>query len=149
MNKSLEKFKEDAINFLELGFIGVNQADEDASTKLFKAAKLLDPENIMPTVGQGYLHLHKLELREACHLFEEVLQKDPNNDMAKTFLGLCLTFSPTAVPKGEELLEQMTHSKDGQIKELSHTALDFVDNFIKKEQTPVEVQTKKKKKDKS
>jgi hypothetical protein len=143
MTKKLDTFKEDFVLFLELGFISVNQADEDSSTKLFKAAHLLQPKNIMPTVGQGYLHLHKLELKQACMLFEEVLEKEPTNEMAKTFLGLCLTFSPSAVTEGEKILSEMSHSKDSQIKNLSHSALDFVDKFVKKEQGPLEVEKKK------
>ena len=46
-------YKEDWILFLEAGFIAVNQADEDAATKLFKAAEMLNPENTMPKVGHG------------------------------------------------------------------------------------------------
>ena len=141
-NNNLKKFKDDFILFLEAGFIAVNQADEDAAVKLFKAAKLLDPKNTLPVVGQGYLHLHKLELKQACKLFEDVL-----NQMAKTFLGLCLSFSPSAVDKGEEILHETLETEDSMIKNLSKTALDFVDNFMKKEATPVEV-AKKKKKDK-
>lgn len=146
-NNNLKKFKDDFILFLEAGFIAVNQADEDAAVKLFKAAKLLDPKNTLPVVGQGYLHLHKLELKQACKLFEDVLKKEPDNQMAKTFLGLCLSFSPAAVDKGEEILHETLETEDNMIKNLSKTALDFVDNFMKKEATPVEV-AKKKKKDK-
>lgn len=142
----LHKFKEDFILFLESGFIAVNQADEDSAVKLFKAAQLLDEHSTLPKVGLGYLHLHKLELRQACQLFEDVIKKEPTNEMAKTFLGLCLTMSPNAVDKGEELLHQMQSSDDKLIQGLSKTALDFVDTFIKKEPTPVEGKDKKGKK---
>ena len=59
----LNKFKDDFFLFLEAGFIAVNQADEDAAVKLFKAAQLLDPQQSLPQIGFGYLHLHKLELK--------------------------------------------------------------------------------------
>jgi len=140
---NLEAFRDDFILLLESGFIAVNLADEDSALKLFKAAELLNPESTLPKVGQGYMHLHKLELKEACKLFEKVLKKEPNNEMAKTFLGLCLTLSPSAVEEGEKILEETTKSSDNLVKNLSHTALDFVDKFIKKAPTPVQAPAKK------
>ncbi|MEL7431663.1 MAG: hypothetical protein AAGI90_03940 [Chlamydiota bacterium] len=136
----LSEFLSDFFLFLESGFIAVNQADEDASRKLFQAAELLDPKNSLSKVGLGYMHLHKLEIQHACEYFEEVLEKEPHNEMAKTFLGLCLTMSPDEVSKGEKLLTQTSSSSDKLIKNLSHSALDFVDEFVKKEPTPVEIQ---------
>jgi len=133
---SWKKYKEDFILLLEAGFIAVNQADEDAASKLFKAAALLDPENPLPKVGFGYLHLHKLELKQAIHAFEQVLAKDPHNDMAKAFLGLAMSMQPSSLQKGEKLLEETLHSQDPMIKKLSDTSLDFVERFIKKSPGP-------------
>lgn len=131
-----KQYKEDFILLVEAGFIAVNQADEDAALKLFRAAELLDSKNILPKIGFGYLHLHKLELKQAVKNFEEVLQIDPHNEMAKAFMGLCLTMMPNSVEKGEKMLEQTTKSKDPHIKEMSHSAIDFVDKFIKKSPGP-------------
>ncbi len=134
--KMLKPYKEDFVLMLEAGFIAVNQADEDSALKLFRAAELLDPENVLPQVGFGYLHLHKLELKQACTAFESVLEKDPSNEMAKAFLGLCISMQPNGTVKGEKMLEQTLKSKDPLIKKLAGTALDFVDNFIKKNPGP-------------
>src|SRR4051812_17095056 len=119
--------KPDFILLTEAGFIAVNQADEDSALKLFRAAHLLDPKNVLPKVGFGYLHLHKLELTKACKEFEEVLALDPSNDMAKTFLGICMGLQPNATAKGEKILEQTLKSKDPMIKQLSDTAIGFID----------------------
>jgi hypothetical protein len=135
---SWKDHKEDFVLLLEAGFIAVNQADEDAALKLFKAAELLNPESSLPKVGVGYLHLHKLELKEACKVFEHVLAKEPNNEMAKAFLGVCMSLGPTTMTKGEQILEQTHHSKDPMIRKLSETAIDFVENFVKKPPTPVQ-----------
>lgn len=127
-----KKFKEDFILFAEAGFIAVNQADEDAALKLFRAAELLDPKNILPKLGFGYLHLHKLELKQAVKNFEDVLHLDPHNDMAKAFMGLSLSMMPNSVEKGEKMLEQTLKSKDPAVKKLADSAIDFVERFIKK-----------------
>ena len=143
---SLQNYKEDYIVFLEAGFIAVNQADEDATTKLFKASQLLNPENTMPKVGLAYLHIHKLELKQAQKLLNEVLKAEPDNDMAKTLLGLAMSMSPKEMEKGEEILHNVQNkSKDKEIKELSGSAIEFVDQFLKKSPTPVQGMGKKKK----
>jgi tetratricopeptide (TPR) repeat protein len=144
MEQSLENYKKDYILFVESGFIAVNQGDEDAAIKLFKAAELLEPTNLLPQVGFGYMHLCKLELKQACKIFEEVLSKDPSNDMAKAFLGISFSLMPNEVAKGEKVLEEVsTNAKDGQIKSLADTAIDFVEKFVKKSPTPTQAQTQK------
>lgn len=135
---SWHDFKKDWILLLEAGFIAVNQADEDAALKLFKAAELLKPDNALPKVGFGYLHLHKLELKQACKMFEEALEIEPANDMAKALLGISMSMAPTSLEKGEKILEQTLKSHDPLIKSLSVTALDFVDQFLKKAPSPIE-----------
>lgn len=131
-----KKYKEDFILLAEAGFIAVNQADEDSALKLFRAAQLLDPKNILPKIGFGYLHLHKLELKQAVKNFEEVLEIDPQNDMAKAFMGLCLSMMPNSIDKGEKILEQTLKSNDPDIKKMSGSAIDFVEKFIKKTPGP-------------
>jgi Flp pilus assembly protein TadD len=136
---SLQKYKHDYILLAEAGFIAINQADEDAAIKLFKAAQLLDPDNILPRIGIGYLHLCKLELKQAAKAFEEILEIDPNNEMAKTFLGLSLSLNPKDIARGEKVLaESAKHAHDPMIKDLAHNALAFVDKFVKKAPTPAE-----------
>lgn len=131
-----KKFKDDFILLAEAGFIAVNQADEDAALKLFKSAEMLDPENILPKIGFGYLHLHKLELKQAVKYFDQVLESDPQNEMAKAFKGISLSMMPQSVDKGEKILEQTLKSKDPSIKKLAGSAIDFVERFIKKTPGP-------------
>lgn len=133
---AIKKYKDDFILLAEAGFIAVNQADEDSALKLFKAAEMLDPSNILPKIGFGYLHLHKLELKQAVKNFEEVLEKDPHNDMAKAFMGLCLSMMPNTIDKGEKILEQTMKSKDPMIKKMAGSAIDFVEKFVKKKPGP-------------
>ncbi|NGX39497.1 MAG: hypothetical protein KR126chlam1_00826 [Chlamydiae bacterium] len=145
-----EQFKDHFVLLCEAGFIAVNQADEDAASKLFKASELLNPENTLPKVGRGYMHLMKLELKDSCRLFEEVLAKEPDNEMAKTFLGLSYSLTTTEVEKGEGLLKQAAKkSDDPQVKKLADTTLDFVEKFVKKAPTPLESPPEEKKKEKN
>jgi len=136
---NVKDFEDHFILLCEAGFVAVNQADEDAATKLFKASELLKPENTLPKVGQGYMHLMKLELKQACRLFDEVIAKEPDNDMAKAFLGLSYSLTATELEKGEKLLEETAKTaKDAQVKKLSEAAIEFVEKFIKKAPSPLE-----------
>lgn len=134
-----QKYQDHFITMAEAGFIAVNQADEDSAVKLFKAAAMLRPEELLPKVGFGYLHLCKLELKRAAEIFSEILEKNPSNEMAKTFLGLCYALNPSEVSKGEVLLTESTkEAKDPTIKTLAVSALDFVEKFVKKAPSPVQ-----------
>lgn len=144
---NLQKFKEHFILLCEGGFIAVNQADEDAATKLFKASELLNPHNTLPKLGMGYMHMMKLELKQACKIFDEVLAIEPQNEMAKAFLGLSYALTASEVNKGEHLLEETAkRAHDPMIKNLASSALEFIEKFIKKAPTPVQKPLEKKKK---
>jgi hypothetical protein len=137
-----QKYKEDFVLLAEAGFIAINQGDEDAATKLFKASALLDPENPLPQIGVGYMHLCKLELKQAAKTFEEILAKHPNHEMARTFLGLSLSLNPAECAKGESVLkEALKGAHDPMIKGLAKSSIDFVEKFVKKSPTPAQGQT--------
>jgi Flp pilus assembly protein TadD len=145
----LQKYKDDFFILLETGFIAANNADEDAATKLFKASQLLSPENSMPKVGFGYVHMLKLELKQACSTFEEVLKKEPNNEMARALLGLSFALTTKDTEKGEALLKQAkAGAKDNTVKNMADTALQFINKFVKKAPTPAAGQPETKKKGK-
>ncbi|MEM8727950.1 MAG: SctF chaperone SctG [Chlamydiota bacterium] len=135
--ENLSKYDEDFFLFLEGGFIAINQADEDAALKMFKVCELLRPDNTLTTVGLGYLHLHKLELKAAIERFRTVIAKEPDNVMAQTFLGIALSLTPDQVTEGEKILENAAKkSNDADVKKVATTALDFVDEFVKKTGAP-------------
>lgn len=141
------KTKDQFLLLAEAGFIAINQADEDAAIKLFKAAELLDPQNTLPKIGMGYLHLCKLELKQASKIFQDLLTADPNNEMARAFLGLSLSLNPAEVAKGEQVLEQAAkNSKDPMVKHLAADSLQFVEKFVKKAPSPAAGQLHKEKK---
>lgn len=129
----LNEFKDHFVLLCEAGFIAINQADEDAAIKLFKAAELLNPKSHLPRIGMGYLHFHKLELKRAAAIFESVLEADPLNDMARTFLGMVLSLSPDMIQEGEKILKEVAEkSQDGQTQTVASTTMDFVNQFVKK-----------------
>ena len=140
MTDALNNYREDFFLLLEAGFIAVNAADEDSAVKLFKAAEVLNPESTFPKVGLGYMHLCKLELKQATALFRDVLAKEPNNEMAKTFQGICMTLIPSEIANGERSLNELTKSEDSGIKKLANMAIEFAEKFVKKAPSPLQPQ---------
>ncbi|MEI6243130.1 MAG: hypothetical protein WCP39_06985 [Chlamydiota bacterium] len=139
-----KKYDEDFFMFLEGGFIAINQSDEDSAKKLFAVCSLLQPNNSIIEIGRGYLLFCQLKLQEAAVIFKKVLDKEPKNEMAKSFLGLTLSWMPSEGAQGEKLLEEVSHSSDNMIQKLSTTALDFREKFIKKAPSPASLATPKK-----
>lgn len=140
-----KELDEDFFVLLEAGFLAVNNQDEDSALKLFDACSILRPDNNFPKVGYGYIHLCKLELREAVAKFKEVSDKEPSNEMTKTLLGLAQSLIPTETAEGEKVLEDtLKKTYDPDIKNLADMSLNFVENFVKKSPSPVEVQERKK-----
>lgn len=141
---SLEQYKEHYVTMIEAGFIAVNQSDEDSATKLFKAADLLNPGNFLSQLGMGYLHLCKLELKQSSKIFSDVLEKDPDNEIAKAFLGLTLSLNPKEVEKGSAILKETdAKTKDPMLKNMTSNAIAFVEKFVKKAPTPAQGPLKK------
>ncbi len=139
---SLAKYKNDFILLTETGFMAANQADEDAAVKLFKASLALNPHNTLPKIGFGYIHLLKLELKQAEKSFQEVLTEEPHNQMARALLGLSLAFTTKEVVRGEKLLEEaLQKTDDPSVKSMAATAIEFIEKYIKKSPTPVQGQT--------
>ncbi|MEX0961714.1 MAG: SctF chaperone SctG [Simkaniaceae bacterium] len=139
--------KEQFFLLIEAGFVAIHQADEDSAKKIFKACELLNPTNMLPRIGMGYLHFHKLQLKQAAEIFSKILESEPSNEMAKTLLGMTLSMSPTKGGEGEKILTDICkNSDDPQIKRVADSAIDFVDKFVKKKSpSPLEPQIKEQK----
>ncbi|MDE3055581.1 MAG: hypothetical protein KGI80_02650 [Verrucomicrobiota bacterium] len=138
MNHLLDAYKNDWILFTEASFIAINRADEINALRLIAAAEALNSEQSLPKIARGYLRLHKLELKEAIRIYDEVLQKEPDNELAKTLLGVCLGLMPNGkdLERGEKILTELARAKDPLAQQTSATALNFVHRFVKKEPGP-------------
>ena len=146
-----QKFKEynnDYFLFLEAGFVAVNQCDEDSALKLFMAAQTLRPDNVFPKIGYGYMHMCKLELKQAEEMFNSVLRSDPKNELALSFLGITKSFMPSKAAEGEKILADLSKiTNDEDMKTLVNTSQEFIDAHIKKpSNSPMDLAKPKKKK---
>ncbi len=146
MSQTLKKFKEDFVLLLEAGFVSIMHEDEDSAVKFFKAAQLLDPENVMPKIGLAYMHLLKLELQPAIFQIKKALEKEPNHEFAKALYGVILTFSPDMGIEGVHLLHNLhEHSKDSEIRKLTKNTEEFYDKYLKAPPSPADVMGHKRK----
>jgi predicted Zn-dependent protease len=129
----MQEYEKDFILFLECGFIAISQLDETSAKDLFAAAKLLQPNNTLLMIADGYMNFTKMQLEAAAKSFEAVLKKEPENEMAKTFLALTLSLTPKSMDQGEKMLKQIgSHSSDPAVKKLSADSITFVETYLKK-----------------
>ncbi len=127
-----KKYDDNFFDFCELGFVACNTSDEDSAYSLFNAAKVLRPNHSLPMLGFGYLHLLKLELPMADECFTEILKNEPNNDLARAFLGLTKSFkiNQKDVGSGLALMGAAVGSDDATIQNAANTGIQFVEKYI-------------------
>ena len=134
---AIEPFKADFALLIEAGFVAVKQLDEASSKSIFEAARALNSESSAPQIGLGYIALNKLEVDKAEKIFEEVVKKEPDNHLAKTFLGISRLLTKAKRPEGESLIrEAMQEAKDPTIVRLGEISLEWAEKDLKKLKSP-------------
>lgn len=133
----LTQFKEDFSLLIEAGFVAVKQLDETSATRIFQAAEAISPDSVAPQIGLGYIALNKLEVKRATKIFEAVIEKDPSNHLALTFLGICFLLTKPKRKKGEKLIQEVIEkTTDPTIKNLGLLSLEWAEKDLKKEKSP-------------
>lgn len=136
-SKKLAEFKDDFALLIEAGFVAVKQLDETSATRIFNAAQVLSPDHSAPKIGMGYIALNKLEVKQATKIFEEVTAKEPQNWLAKTFLGICFLLTKPKRKKGEAIIkEAMEKSNDPTVKNLGSISLEWAEKDLYKTKSP-------------
>jgi len=132
-----DSFQEDFGLLIEAGFVAIQQLNEDDARKLFSAAKLLRPESVVPEIGMGYIHLNKMEQKEAMAIFEKVVVKEPDNCLAQMLYGVSMMMSKNTQNKGEALVNNMmTKTDDPTVLNFGKTALQWSDKDLKGSKAP-------------
>lgn len=135
--QKLQDFREDFSLLIEAGFVAVKQLDEISATRIFHAAQVMSPNSTAPQIGLGYIALNKLEVKEATKIFESVVEKEPENYLALTFLGICFLLNKPKRKKGEQLIrEAMEKTSDPTIKNLGEISLEWADKDLSKSKSP-------------
>ena len=130
---ALEDFRQDFALLLEAGFVAVKQLDETSARRLFEAAQVLRPDSTAPRIGTGYIALNKLEVKEASTIFEEVIKQEPDNQLARAFLGISYLLVKAKRAKGEELIAEVSEQTDDPtIKNLCDISLEWAEKELKK-----------------
>ena len=132
-----EEFKEDFSLLIEAGFVAVKQMDEVSANRIFYAAQSLSPKNTAPKIGIGFIALNKLEIKEATNIFDSVVQQEPENHLAETFLAMCFLLTKGRRKKGEKLLHEiMKKTTDPTIKNLCAISLEWSEKDLSKSKSP-------------
>lgn len=132
-DQTLDEFRHDFALLIEAGFVAVKQLDETSAKRLFEAAKLLKADSTAPDIGLGFIALNKLEVKEATTIFEAVTAKEPDNYLAKAFLGICYLLVKAKRPEGEKLIEAArSQSNDATVKNLCDVSLQWAEKDLKK-----------------
>lgn len=137
-DEKLDEFKDDFALLIEAGFVAVKQLDEISAAHIFRAAQAISPSNTAPRIGIGYIALNKLELKKATQIFQEIVQEEPDNYLAQTFLGMSYLLTRGRQKKGERIIrEAIEKTSDQTIKNLGTISLEWAEKDLsKKSKTP-------------
>ncbi len=137
VEEKIEELKEDFSLLIEAGFVAVKQLDAISSSRIFVAGQMISPGHTAPQIGLGYIALNQLNMKEATHIFEEINQKEPDNLLAKTFLGICYLLSKPKRKKGEKIIKDaIENTEDPTIKNLGEISLEWADKDLNKAKAP-------------
>jgi len=137
LEQKLEELKEDFSLMIEAGFIAVKQLDAISASRIFIAAQMISPGHTAPQIGLGYIALNQLNIKEATHIFESIVEKEPENHLAQTFLGISYLLSKPKRKKGERIIkEAMEKTDDPTIKNLGSISLEWAEKDLKKAKSP-------------
>lgn len=135
--KTLTDFKSDFALLLEAGFVAVKQLDETSARRLFQAASVLSPDSSAPLLGIGYIELNKLNVKEAMEIFQLIVNKEPENHLAVTFLGITYLLTKKERDKGEKMIQEiMKKAKDETVINLGKIALEWAEKDLTKLKSP-------------
>lgn len=99
---TIQDFKKDLGLLVEAGLLAIKQGDEDSAKKIFDACDILDDDGIQKAFGYGLIAMHKMEIPKAIEWFQSLLEKDPNNWRAKSFLGFAYILTIFSENSAEE-----------------------------------------------
>jgi len=134
---TISDLREDFRLLIEAGFVAVKQLDETSATRIFHAAETINPDSVAPQIGLGYISLNKLDIKEASRIFEGVLQKEPENHLAKTFFAICMLLNKSKRAEGEKIIKEIiAKTDDPTIKSLGEISLEWAEKDLKKMKSP-------------
>lgn len=82
-----KEFTDDVPLLVEGGLIAIKQGDEESAKKIFNAVGVFDPNNLAKKLGYGLIALHKMDIKSAQKLFQEILDVEKTNWRAQSFLA--------------------------------------------------------------
>lgn len=139
----LEPYLKDFKLLLELGFIAIRQKDEISARRIFTAAQVLNPSHNSYKMGFGYIHLHKMEIKQATIIFKGILENEPGNEIVQCLLGMCYALTKGQLARSEKVFRKiLSTSQDETVKNLAETLMTWKDNEISKKEPRFFVPTK-------
>ncbi len=132
----LADYKEDFSLLIEAGFVAVKQFDEKSARQIFKAAQVLSPSSSAPKIGLGYIALNKLDTKEANRIFGKIVESEPDNWLAKTFLGISYLLQKEKRSEGEKLVRSaLEESNEPTVQNLAKITLEWLESDLKKKES--------------
>ena len=125
MDAFLQKIPTQLLQLLaEIGFLGANNGFAQAASAIFEAIVKARPDSLDAQIAQGCGLIFSNQIAKGVKVLFQVLNKDPQNEMAKSFLAVALKMANLDKYSIETATSVIKCGRNPVTKQLAQTILD-------------------------
>lgn len=110
---------------MEAGYLAAGSGMTNKAVEIFEGVAAARPESEFPDIGRSFAYLCGGDIPEAIRILnEEALVKNPESDLAKSFIGLCLKKGGLNAEANELLSGVVDEGSDSTAKDMAAALLE-------------------------
>ena len=78
---------------MEIGLVAAGNGYTTDAETIFAGIQAVRPESELPVIGRAFVKMNSGQLQDSIHLLRAALERNPDSDLALSFLGAALKFS--------------------------------------------------------
>lgn len=120
----MEPSTESVQRLMEIGFIAAGNGLLADAEAIFQGVQAARPESELPLVGRAFIRMNARQHRDAALLLQQAMEKNPDSDLAMSFLGAALQMSGMNQASRDVLQQVIAENGNEQAVELAKALLE-------------------------
>ena len=109
---------------MEIGFVAAGNGWLADAEAIFSGVQAARPDSELPLVGRAFIRMNARQHREAAMLLQQAMEKNPESDLAMSFLGATLQMSGMNQASRDVLEQVIEANNNEQAVELAKALLE-------------------------
>ena len=115
---------ENVQRLMEIGFVAAGNGLLADAEVIFAGVQAARPDSELPLVGRAFIRMNAKQHRDAVLLLQQAMEKNPESDLAMSFLGAALQMSGMNQASREVLQQVIDANGNEQAVELAKALLE-------------------------